>query len=365
MSGVTICDAGKAYHGYTLFCETVSTAPRKDDPPGTIYLVDMEGSPVHEWHVATTLQSYCRLLPDGNLVYPTHDRSDVAGGRVGLYEIDPESNVVWSYRCRTDHDFQILESGNLIINTITESMCPALGPELKRHPYIIEITREKDLVWEWRGEEHLAELEELLPPEGWRHVMERARGRFAFDWAHNNTLQVIPPNAAWEKEKAGGGPERFKPGNFFISYRSNDVIAVVDRGTGRIVWAWGPGQLDGQHKPHMLEDGRVLVFDNGPLRGHSRVIELDPLTGDIEWEYTADPKETFLSRAISGAQRLPNGNTLVCEGGKGRLFEVTRQKEVVWEFVNPYHSENARPAIYRCLRYSPEYVRPLFERRRG
>lgn len=365
MSAVTTHDSEKACEGYTLFCETVSAPPPKDGPPATIYLIDMAGSIVHEWHVTTTLQSYCRLLPDGNLMYPTHDRSDVASGRVGLYEIDPESNVVWSYRCRTDHDFQILGSGNLMVNTITESMCPALGPELKRHPYIVEVTRGKELVWEWRGEEHLEELQELLSPEGWRHVMDRALGEFAFDWAHNNTLQVIPPNATWEKEKAGGGPERFKPGNFFISYRSNDVIAVVERQTGRIVWAWGPGVIDGQHKPHVLESGNVLVFDNGTLRGHSRVIELNPLTGDIEWEYTADPKEAFFSRAISGAQRLPNGNTLVCEGGKSRLFEVTREKEVVWEFVNPYHSKVSRPAVYRCLRYSPEYVQPLFERKRG
>ena len=192
--------------------------------------------------------------------------------------------------------------------------------------------------------------------------MDRARGEFAFDWAHNNTCQVIGPNAAHEKEVASGKPARFKPGNIFISYRSSDVIAVIDRPTGKIVWAWGPGVLDGQHKPHMLPNGNILIFDNGTLRGWSRVIEYNPLAERIEWEYSTQPAESFLSRYISGAQRLPNGNTLICEGAKSRLFEVTPDKETVWEFVNPYRGETATHNIYRCTRYSSEYVAPLLAR---
>ncbi|OPX21923.1 MAG: hypothetical protein B1H04_05790 [Planctomycetales bacterium 4484_123] len=117
--------------------------------------------------------------------------------------------------------------------------------------------------------------------------------------------------------------------------------------------------LDGQHKPHMLPNGNLLIFDNGTLRGYSRVIELNPLTEEIEWEYTAEPKEDFFAPHISGAQRLPNVNTLICEGNKSHLFEVTPAGEIVWDFVNPYVIEGAADNIYRCLRYSPEHVRPL------
>ncbi|MBS3763708.1 MAG: aryl-sulfate sulfotransferase [Planctomycetes bacterium] len=360
--GVLQHEEEKAYKGYTLFSETFGTPWSEDQPARNIYLIDMEGRVVHQWEVQTTLQSYCRLLPDGNLIYPTHDRSDVASGKVGLYEITPESQVVWHYRCRTDHDFQILEDGHFLINTITEYMTPALGPELKRHPYIVETNRDKELVWEWRGDEHLEELQARLTADGWDHLMERARGDFAFDWAHNNTVQIIPPNDTHDEEVEDGKPPRFKPGNFFISYRSVDVIAVVERPSGRIVWAWGPGILDGQHKPHMLKNGNVLIFDNGALRGYSRVIELNPLTEEVEWEYKTDPPEDFFSPFISGAQRLQNGNTLICEGANGRLFEVTPGKEIVWEFANPYHSEESRPNVYRCLRYSEDYVQPLLER---
>ena len=108
----------------------------------------------------------------------------------------------------------------------------------------------------------------------------------------------------------------------------------------------------------MLANGNVLIFDNGTLRGYSRVIELNPLTETIEWEYVADPKEAFFSAAISGAQRLPNGNTLICEGGKTRLFEVTQMGKRLGIY-QPYRHENGRPVIYRCLRYSPEYVAPI------
>jgi hypothetical protein len=365
MNGVTRYEADKAWHGYTLFCETFADRAGEGQRNGPIYLIDMEGKPVHQWYVQASLQSYCHLLPDGNLLYPTHDRSDVARGPFGIHELDTDGNVVWSVRCRTDHDFQVRQNGNLLIHTITESFCPGLGPELKRHPYMIEVTRDKELVWEWRGQEHLDELEELLSPAGWRHVMDRARGQFAFDWAHNNTLQVIPHNATYGKEKAAGSGPRFKPGNIVFSYRSNDVIGVIDRRTGRIVWAWGPGVLDGQHKPHMLDNGNLLIFDNGTLRGYSRVIEYNPLNDRIEWEYTAEPRESFLSRFISGAQRLGNGNTLICEGAKNRLFEVTPEKEIVWEFINPFRAEHSKHNIYRCTRYSPDYVEPLLKRAGG
>ncbi|MCD6284801.1 MAG: aryl-sulfate sulfotransferase [Anaerolineae bacterium] len=360
MQGVKILDSGKCYDGYTLFCHSYEDPTTAASGEGHIYLIDMEGRVQHEWRTQTAQQSFCRLLPNGNLLYPTRDRSRLEAA--GLRELDPDSNVVWYYHCRIDHDCQVLENGNLMLHTITDRMVPALGVGLKRNPYMLEITRDKELVWEWRGEEHLDELEALLPTDGWAHFLERIQDPFAFDWAHNNTCQIIPPNATAEKEKAAGGPVRFKPGNIVFSYRSVDIIGVIERETGQIVWAWGPGELDGQHKPHMLPNGNLLIFDNGTLRGYSRVIELNPLTEEIVWEYVAEPKESFCSRYISGAQRLPNGNTLICEGASCHLFEVTPDKEVVWDYVSPFKEEGAL-AVYRCLRYAPEDVEALLGKR--
>jgi len=96
------------------------------------------------------------------------------------------------------------------------------------------------------------------------------------------------------------------------------------------------------------------------LRDYSRIIEFDPVTLEIVWEYK-DGKR-FYSYFISSAQRLPNGNTLICEGAKGRIFEVTREGEIVWEYISPPLSRVATKPdyiIYRAYRLPYEWVPQL------
>ena len=363
-TGVITHDRERAWPGYTLYCESWEDPRRSPDGKGEILLIDMDGQTVHRWYVETALQSFCRLLPDGDLLYPTRDRSDIM--RAGVRRLDPQSNVLRWYHCRIDHDYQVFDDGRLLLHTIRDHMWPQLGRGLKRCPYMVEIDADQELLWEWHGEHHLEELEALLPPDAWDHVWTRIKEEFVFDWAHNNTLQIIPDNATWERTQADGD-ERFRPGNIVFSYRSLDVIGVIDRRSSEIVWAWGPGVIDGQHKPHMLPSGNIMLFDNGTMRGFSRVIEVDPLAveddGDgIVWEYRDEDPGAFFSPYISGGQRLANGDTLICEGNKAHLFEVTREGETVWDFVNPHRKEGALGSIYRCLRYSPEYCQGLFDR---
>jgi hypothetical protein len=77
------------------------------------------------------------------------------------------------------------------------------------------------------------------------------------------------------------------------------------------------------------------------------------------WKYEARPGWDFFSYFISGAQRLPNGNTLICEGMTGRLFEVTREGEIVWQYVNPFFDEDERfgrvNLVFRAYRYGPDF----------
>ena len=360
-TGVTVYDEERSYDGYTLFAETYEDPSDAPDGKAKIYLVDMEGEPVQRWEVETAVQSHCRLLPNGNLLYPTRDRSKIE--EAGVRELDPESDVVWSYHCRIDHDFQVTDDGRMFLHTIEDTMVPEIGPELKRNPYIVEIDRDKNVHWEWNGEEHFDELGDHLSDDEWEYVRQRIESEYPFDWAHNNTLQLIPPNETYEREREGDGPVRFEPGNIVFSYRSVDVIGVIDYPSGEIVWAWGPDELDGQHLPHVLENGNLLIFDNGTERGWSRVIELDPLTEEIVWEYTGTPKSDLYAPFISGARRLPNGNTLICEGTEAHLFEVTPDGEVVWDFVSPFGDEGSLGNVYRCQRYTEEYVAPLLEDR--
>jgi hypothetical protein len=139
-----------------------------------------------------------------------------------------------------------------------------------------------------------------------------------------------------------------------------------------VVWRLGPdytsteaskqlGQIIGQHNPHIIPAGlpgagNMLVFDNGGSAGYgfadpaapngrdsvrrdfSRVLEFNPVTLELVWEYSigATEKFKFFSHYVSNAQRLPNGNTLVNEGSDGRLFELTPGKEIVWEYMSPF-----------------------------
>jgi outer membrane protein assembly factor BamB len=127
-------------------------------------------------------------------------------------------------------------------------------------------------------------------------------------------------------------------------------VAIVDPEARAVVWSWGPGELDRPHHPSVLPNGNLLIFDNGNLRGWSRLVELEPASGTIVWEYRGDPPESFSSPVRGSAQALPNGNVLVTESSRGRVFEVTRDGAVVWTFLNPDFEQQSRRQIYRMLR---------------
>ena len=212
---------------------------------------------------------------------------------------------------------------------------------------------------------------------------------------HINSMSVLGPNKWYD-----AGDERFNPENIIWDAREANIMAIISKKTGKIVWKIGPdfteskelriiGQIIGQHHCHMIPkglpgEGNILLFDNGgwagygmpsrcsrdggkaDLRDHSRVLEIDPTTLEVVWEFSgrtfggmmgivADSK--FFSPLISSAQRLPNGNTLICEGCYMRMFEVTPDKEVVWEFIAPF--KGMREMVYRAYRYPYDYVPQL------
>ena len=112
----------------------------------------------------------------------------------------------------------------------------------------------------------------------------------------------------------------------------------------------------------MLDNGNILVFANGMHvleNPCSKIFEIDPKTNEIVWQYRSKPIWEFFSHFISGAQRLPNGNTLICEGMTGRLFEVTMDGETVWEYVVPFFADHPRHGntnnTFRARRYAPDF----------
>jgi hypothetical protein len=129
-----------------------------------------------------------------------------------------------------------------------------------------------------------------------------------------------------------------------------------------VVWSWGRGQISGPHDAQVLENGHILLFDNGLSRGWSRAIEIDPLTGQIVWEYHGRPPESFFTVGRGSAQRLPNGNTLLAESDRGRALETTAGGQIVWEFICPYRSnQGERAAIVRMIWYSRDLIQPLLD----
>ena len=141
--------------------------------------------------------------------------------------------------------------------------------------------------------------------------------------------------------------------------RNVNQIVILEPETYRILWSWGQGELEWPHHPTMLPSGRILVFDNGVRRGYSRVVELDPLSKRIVWEYRADPLETFNTQARGAAQRLPGGNTLITESDRGRVFEVNPAGEIVWTWLNPAQKKGHRQTVYRMIRLPGTLIEPL------
>ena len=146
------------------------------------------------------------------------------------------------------------------------------------------------------------------------------------------------------------------------SFRNISTVLMIDKPTGDIIWKIGWDIISRQHDPSLLPNGNILIFDNGERRKHdvrvfSRVVEIDPATKEIVWEYRDNPYFNFYSSRISGARRMPNGNTLITEGMFGRMFQVTPEGEVVWEYINPYFPagtdgyEDNR--VFRCSWYMP------------
>ena len=112
----------------------------------------------------------------------------------------------------------------------------------------------------------------------------------------------------------------------------------------------------------MLANGNIILFANGwathDVHSHSRIVEFDPETGEEAWVYKEAPPRNFYSHHISGQQRLPSGNTLICEGLWGRLFEVTQAGELVWEYISPFENQSYDGSVvnwvFRALRYAED-----------
>jgi outer membrane protein assembly factor BamB len=168
-----------------------------------------------------------------------------------------------------------------------------------------------------------------------------------------------------------------RDGNVLASLRSVSAVIIISKETGEVIWHLDSTVVAQQHCATELENGNILIFDNGALRHHtsavnSRVIEVNRETKQIVWEYTDRTfPMAFFTPFMGSAQRLRNGNTFITEAAFGRMFEVTPEGKTVWEYVNPHLAsyegldakeledigfDYASNALFRAYKYTPEEV---------
>jgi hypothetical protein len=346
-TGLRACDSDRAFPGFTLF------APQSGG--GKVYLIDLEGNITHTWQMPSPPGEYGYLTERGTLFYNGKiiedsvrfiSRQPWKGGAV--LEADWNGRVLWEVRQPDHHHDGIrLRNGNVLLICLAQ-LPQDLVPKVKggmpgtEHngemytDYLVEMTTVGKSVWEWRTWEH-------LNPETDRITAVQDRRE---EWTHGNGLAELPN------------------GDIVVSFRVISTVIIIDRKNGEIIWKLGAPPLSGQHAPVPLPNGNLLLFDNGPHRldhpmPFSRIIEVELATKRIVWKYQERRESNFFSPRISNAQRLPNGNTLICEGDFGRLFEVTRDGELVWEYVNPYFGEGPtgpNNRVFRAYRYSEEEI---------
>ena len=333
--GVVFHDAERSWAGLNIYCA--------ESRPGGVVL-NMEGRVVHSVVDRRKGADNCKLLePLGD------DRFLLLTVEGTLLDIDRGSRILRQKNLWFHHDMAVAEDGQtwtLIKQADYKPGIARLRPVLNHYIVILDD--------DWNEVRRISYADIVLRNPDLLKAVKTRRNQQIFDLTDNifnsNTIEIIPHDVVRD------GKVIFRKGHILVSWRNIDTIGVLDPDTEEFAWKWGPGELEHPHHPSLLENGNLLIFDNGKFRGSSRVIELDPVTEEIVWQYEADPPESFFSRSRGAAQRLPNGNTLITESTRGHVFEVTTEGDIVWDFWEPQlrkgflTGSTERSTIYRMMR---------------
>ncbi len=365
-NGLTHHNLNLSIKGYTIFCANDS----KD-----VILLDMQGRIAKLWHFDDFWGGLVKLHPNGNLLIAgvtteartkanalaKDDYSDpdlrclrIGGGMNTLREYGWGGNLIWSYdNLRMHHDFHLCDNGDFLFPewvVLPEEVAQKVEGGYRKaepKPYmygddIVRINRQGEEADRWHTWQMLDPVEDPIGP---------LQGRM--EWTHMNSVNMMPD------------------GQIIASLCENSRVIMIDPEKREITWQIGDPEISMQHHATPVPGGNIQIFDNGRKRPlsipYSQIIEVDPRTSDpnkgIVWRYKPANSEQFFSGHISSAQRLARGNVLICEGANGRLFEITRAGEIVWEWLSPFVTGNDDGTrlfqwIYRAYRYP--YNHPAF-----
>lgn len=303
-------------------------------------LVDMDGTLLHRWRVDFDAMqdretarrgldradlAYVRrahLFPNGDVLAVLND--------MALVKLDAHSRVLWRHFGRPHHDVDVGPDGSVWMIGRVERPFPLPARGLVLDDEIVRLDA--------AGHElDRLSLSVALLNGGHRRLMEQAGARIRTpaapfgDVFHTNSIEVLDGRLA-DRLPA------FRAGALLVSCPSLHIVMVVDMEQRAVTWTL-QGDFRYQHHPTVVDAGRLLLFDN--QRGddrHSRVRELDPVSGAELWGYGGSDDEPMYSWCCGTCHRLPNGNTLIVETQAGRAVEVTPGGEIVWEFVVPHRA---------------------------
>ena len=293
-----------------------------------------------------------RLMQNGVLLA-------VFGGR-GMAALAPNSKVLWTYDEPAHHDVRELADGTIYGLDRRARVMPEFHPSrplLDDRIYFLDqdgqLLGRVSILESLMNSEYADDVRRLVE-EG----IERGTGlekkakeiyadRFAEDPTlidkldmigdifHCNSARVIDASAA-------AAIDEFEDGWYLVSIRELSALVAIEvddelsRGVAR--W-WKRGPWKKQHEATALANGSILMFDNeGAGEAKSRVIEVDPTSGEIVWSYEGPPGVGFFSRVGGSCHRLENGNTLVVESTAGMAYEVKRDGTCVWTFASPHRA---------------------------
>lgn len=251
----------------------------------------------------------------------------------GIHKFNSNGELLWKLTIGAHHDLGFDEQGNIYAFQIAPAKCTfTKKPSECFLDTLIKISPDGNGLAK-------AQLSHLFEPFLTTEAVEKTAAYWQrkferHDTFHINSLYLLPRDVPGFGEK----------GDFLISSRDLDVIALIDKKVERIKWSFQADELQHQHHVRLTSENLISVFNNGVERKQSEVLLIDPLKKKIVWRYGPKDKDFYTSRHGS-AEELPNGNFLVSLGRKGTLFEVNRKGEVVASFelrsptdpsVNPY-----------------------------
>lgn len=319
--GVTILDRNRVGPGLTLAVFSGSCTAQLLSPAGEVVRA-WKDEPCHRW-------DHAELLPDGGIavVGARLDEDEAEDPiRIGRYLMRLKQNgeVVWRLDVNAHHDVNLTPDGKLLTLVMNRRRVPEIDPDN-------DIADDSLVLVSMDGRvlESLS-LYDILAASTPRYSIQKAG---AHDAGKHHLLDVFHCNAirpASVPALASRSPI-YGPNTVIVTSRHQDDLMVIDWPTRKLLWHWGRGVLSGPHDATVLPDGRVLVFDNGLVRGSSRVLELDPLAPSQLRQF-APGGSGFFDRVMGSCQRLPNGNTLIVHSEGGSAVELAPDGTPVWTY---------------------------------